>query len=138
MYEVFEMLCEQRGVTVAEVSRATGIAQSTLSNWKKRRNNLSAANAKKIADYFGVDVGFLMSGVQTGVQDSNYTKYYEDVKSALMAQQMFEDKQLRALFHVQKNIDPERFKAFCDMIVAYYKMENPNDSYDFDGDESSD
>lgn len=138
MYEVFEMLCEQRGVTVAEVSRGTGIAQSTLSNWKKRRNNLSAANVKKIADYFGVDVGFLMTGVQTDAQDSSYTKYYEDVKSALMAQQMFEDKQLRALFHVQKNIDPERFKAFCDMLIALYRAENPNDDYDFDGDESSD
>ena len=67
MYEVFEMLCQQKGVTVAEVSRSTGISQSTLSNWKKRRNNLSAENAKKIADYFGVTVGFLM-GVQENVQ----------------------------------------------------------------------
>lgn len=133
MYEVFEMLCQQKGVTVAEVSRSTGISQSTLSNWKKRRNNLSAENAKKIADYFGVTVGFLM-GVQENVHNESY---YKDIKSALMAQQMFEDKQLRALFHVQKNIDPERFKAFCDMIVAYYKMENPNDDFDFDGDESS-
>ena len=114
------------------------IAQSTLSNWKKRRNNLSAANVKKIADYFGVDVGFLMTGVQTDAQDSSYTKYYEDVKSALMAQQMFEDKQLRALFHVQKNIDPERFKAFYDMLIALYRTEHPDDDYNFDGDESPD
>ena len=88
----------------------------------------------KIADYFNVSVEFLM-GVPTNEQG---TQYYQDVKSALMAQQMFENKQLRALFHVQKNIDPERFKAFCDMIVAYYKMENPNDDFDFNGDESSD
>ena len=135
MYEVFEMLCEQRGVTVAEVSRSTGVSQSTLSNWKKRRNNLSAANAKKIADYFGVDVGYLMTGVQ---QDAQGTQYYKDIKSALMAQQMFEDKQLRALFHVQKNIEPERFKAFCDMLIALYRMENPDDNYDFNGDESPD
>ena len=132
MWEIFEGLLKRDGVSIAEVSRATGISASVFSNWKKRNSKLSAENAVKIADYFGVTVGFLM-GVQETVQSQ---EYYEDVKSALMAQQMFEDKQLRALFHVQKNIDPERFKAFYDMLVAYYKMEHPNDSYNFDGDES--
>lgn len=133
MWEIFEELLRRDGVSIADVSRATGISQSVFSNWRKRNSKLSAENAIKIADYFDVTVGFLM-GVRENVHQESY---YEDVKSALMAQQMFEDKQLRALFHVQKNIDPERFKAFYDMLVAYYKMENPDDSYDFDGDESS-
>ena len=134
MYEIFEMLCQQKGVTVAEVSRNTGISQSTLSNWKKRRNNISAENAKKLADYFGVTVGFLM-GVQEDVQGQ---EYYQDVKSALLAQQMFDDPQLHALFHVKKNIDPKRFQAFYDMVIALYKSEHPDDDYDFNGGESSD
>ena len=133
MWEIFEGLLERDGVTIAEVSRATGIKQPVFSNWKKRNSKISPENAKKIAKYFNVTVGFLM-GVQEDVHNESY---YSDVKSALMAQQMFEDKQLRALFHVQKNIDPERFKAFYDMLVAYYKMENPDDNYDFNGDESS-
>ena len=134
MWEIFEGLLKRDGVSIAEVSRATGISQSVFSNWKKRNSKISAENAMKIADYFGVTVGFLM-GVQ---EDVHQESYYSDVKSALMAQQMFEDKQLRALFHVQKNIDPERFKAFCDMLIALYRMENPNDDYNFDGDESPD
>ena len=134
MWEIFEGLLKRDGVSIAEVSRATGISQSVFSNWKKRNSRISTENAMKIADYFNVSVEFLM-GVPTNEQG---TQYYQDVKSALMAQQMFENKQLRALFHVQKNIDPERFKAFCDMIVAYYKMENPDDNYDFNGDESAD
>lgn len=134
MYEIFEMLCQQNGVTVAEVSRNTGISQSTLSNWKRRRNNISAENAKKLADYFGVTVGFLM-GVQEDVQGQ---EYYQDVKSALLAQQMFDDPQLHALFHVKKNIDPKRFQAFYDMVIALYKSEHPDDDYDFNGGESSD
>lgn len=134
MYEIFELLCQQKGVTVAEVSRSTGISQSTLSNWKKRRNNISAENAKKLADYFGVTVGFLM-----GVQENEQSKeYYKDAKSAMIAQQMFEDPQLHALHHVKMNIDPKRFQAFYDMIVALYKSEHPDDNYDFNGDESPD
>jgi transcriptional regulator with XRE-family HTH domain len=134
MYEIFELLCQQKGVTVAEVSRSTGISQSTLSNWKKRRNNISAENAKKLADYFGVTVGYIM-GVQENAQDK---AYYKDAMSAMIAQQMFEDPQLHALHHVKQNIDPKRFQAFYDMIVALYKAENPDDNYDFNGDESPD
>ena len=134
MWEIFEELLRRDGVSIADVSRATGISQSVFSNWRKRNSKLSAENAIKIADYFNVTVGFLM-GVRENVHQESY---YEDVKSALMAQQMFEDQQLHALFHVKKNIDPERFKAFYDMVIAYYKMEHPDDNYDFNGDESPD
>lgn len=36
MYEVFEQLLQKFGVTAYQVSKATGIPQSTLSNWKAR------------------------------------------------------------------------------------------------------
>ena len=134
MWEIFEELLRRDGVSIADVSRATGISQSVFSNWRKRNSKLSAENAIKIADYFNVTVGFLM-GVRENVHQESY---YEDVKSALLAQQMFEDPQIHALYHVKKNIDPTRFKAFYDMLIAYYRAENPIDNYDFDGDESPD
>ena len=65
MYEVFEQLCQQKGVTVYQVSKATGISQSTFSTWKKRRNIISGELAKKIADHFGVTVDYLMTGIST-------------------------------------------------------------------------
>lgn len=62
MWEVFEELCRLRGVSVAEVSKETKIAQSTLSNWKKRRNILNPKALRAIAEYFNVPVSFLMTG----------------------------------------------------------------------------
>ena len=62
MYEVFEQLLQKYGVTAYQVSKATGIAQSTFSSWKTRRNLLSGDKAKKIADYFGITVDYLMTG----------------------------------------------------------------------------
>lgn len=62
MYEVFEQLLQKFGVTAYQVSKATGIAQSTFSSWKTRRNLISGEKAKKIADYFGVTVDYLMTG----------------------------------------------------------------------------
>ena len=66
MYSVFEILCKKKGITPADVSRATGIPQSTLSNWKSRQNLLSGRKAQVIADFFGVTVDYLM-----GRDDSN-------------------------------------------------------------------
>lgn len=60
MYEIFLRLLAERGVTTADVCKATGISQSTLSNWKKRNNILSPALLGKIADYFGVSLDYMM------------------------------------------------------------------------------
>lgn len=60
MYEIFEQLLQKYGVTAYQVSKSTGIAQSTFSSWKSRRNLLSGDKAKKVADYFGVSVDYLL------------------------------------------------------------------------------
>lgn len=60
MYDIFEKLLAERGLTTADVCRATGISQSTMSNWKKRGNALSPKLLKLIADYFGVSLDYMM------------------------------------------------------------------------------
>lgn len=61
MYERFEKMRTDKGVTVADVSRATGITESTLSNWKKRGGKISIDNAVKLAKYFGTSVDALIA-----------------------------------------------------------------------------
>ena len=134
MWEIFEMLLKRDGVTIAEVSRATGIKQPVFSNWKRRRSKISADNAEKIADYFNVTIGYLM-----GVQENEQTKeYFSDVASAELAQQMFDDPQLRSLHHIKKNIPYEKFLAYYQMIESLYRAEHPNDNYNFDIGEQTD
>ncbi len=62
MYEVFEQLLQQFGVTAYKVAKETGVTQSTLSDWKRGRSTPKSENMKKIADYFGVSVDYLMTG----------------------------------------------------------------------------
>jgi transcriptional regulator with XRE-family HTH domain len=62
MYEIFEQLLQKYGVTTYQVSKATGIGQSTFSSWKNRRNLISMEKARLIASYFGVSVDYLMTG----------------------------------------------------------------------------
>lgn len=62
MYEIFAKLLEERGVTAYKVSKATGIAGSTFSDWKSGRSTPKQDKLQKIADYFGVSVDFLITG----------------------------------------------------------------------------
>jgi transcriptional regulator with XRE-family HTH domain len=62
MYEVFEQLLHDFGISTYKFCRDTEIPQSTISTWKKKRNLISADIAKIIAEYFNISIDFLMSG----------------------------------------------------------------------------
>ena len=62
MYEIFVKLLEKYGVTAYKVSKATGIAGSTFTDWKTGRRTPKQDKLQKIADYFGVTVDYLMTG----------------------------------------------------------------------------
>lgn len=119
MYEVFEQLLQKFGVTAYQVSKATGIPQSTLSNWKAKRNLIRGDKAQKIADYFGVSVDYLM----TGKEKEGGEKYYLNDETAEMAQALFENRNLRALFDAARDASPEDLKTTYDMLIALKRKE---------------
>ena len=72
MYEIFAKMMKANGCTAYQVSKATGIAQSTLSDWKSGKSVPKADKLQKIADFFGVPVEYLM----TGEEKKDGPKYY--------------------------------------------------------------
>ena len=119
MYEVFEQLLQKFGVTTADVCKATGIGQSTMSNWKSRRNLISGKNAQLIADYFGVSVDYLM----TGKEKEGGEKYYINGETASIAQEIFDNKELRLLFDAAKDAQPDDLQTVHQMLLALKRKE---------------
>ena len=62
MYEIFEKLCGNKGVTPYRVCKETGVTTATISNWKAGRYVPKADKMQKLADYFGVSIEYLMTG----------------------------------------------------------------------------
>ena len=56
MYEKFERLLQERGVTAYEVAKQTGIQTATLSAWKKGEYTPKIDKLCKIANYFEIPV----------------------------------------------------------------------------------
>ena len=62
MYEIFEGLIKLKGLRVADVVRATGIAPSTFSDWKTGRYTPKQDKLKLIANFLEVSPEYLMTG----------------------------------------------------------------------------
>jgi len=80
MYEIFENLMKEHGVTAYKVSKETGIASSTLSDWKNGRSTPKQDKLQKIADYFNVTIDYLLTGNN---QEKNERDYSLSIKEQL-------------------------------------------------------
>ena len=84
MYEIFEQLLQKYGVSAYKVAKATGVTQSTLSDWKRGRSTPKSENMKKLADYFGVSIDYLMTGKEeTEKEPKLKPKDEKDIKEIL-------------------------------------------------------
>lgn len=113
MYEIYEKLLAQRGVTTADVCRATGIGQATMAMWKKRRGKITAENAAKIAGFFGVSVAYLLGEDEQETEEGGFYVYGE---TAEIAQKLFENRELRLLFDAASDARPEDLLIAAEMI----------------------
>lgn len=65
LHKAITELCEKKGVSGYRLCKDTGIQPSILTDLKMgRQKSLSAVNAEKIANYFGVSVGYLLGNEQ--------------------------------------------------------------------------
>lgn len=86
-YDIFEMLCKEKGVKPNRVSIETGIATATLSNWKNGRYAPKKDKIQKIADYFDVPLDYfypeeksnLKSDLQITPYEANIIRKYRQL-----------------------------------------------------------
>ena len=116
MYEIYCKLRDSKGTKDSDVAKATGITKSAFSDWKNGRSNPKDAKLQKIADLFGVTAEYIRTG-------KNTNEYYTNNETAQVAQEIFENKELKALFDVQKDMDPDDLKALHSMALALKRKE---------------
>lgn len=120
MYEIFEKLCAQKGITPYRFCKDTGISTSTISTWKNKGTQCGAKLQKIICEYFGISVDYLMKGEET------QTKYYLNEETAAIAQDIFENKELRLLFDAARDAAPEDLETVHSMLLALKRKEKGN------------
>ena len=120
MYEIFEKLLKAHNVTAYRVSKETGIATATLTQWKNGSSIPKTDKLQKIADFFGVSLYYLT----TGEEKEDEPKHYLNDETAEIAQEIFENKELRMLFDTAKNASSKNLIAYHNMIKMLEQREN--------------
>ena len=115
MWEIFERLCKEKGVTPYRVGEETGIKGSTFYGWKTGKYTPKQDKLQKIADYFEVSLDYLMTGEEPG--------YYTNPETADMAQEIFENHDLRLLFDAARDASPEDLQLVHQMLLALKSKE---------------
>ena len=67
-YDIFENLLSMHRTTVYRVSKETGISATTFTDWKNGRSTPKADKIKRIADYFGVSLEYMMGAKEAPTQ----------------------------------------------------------------------
>ena len=84
---------------------------------------------EKIADFFNVDIDFLLGRTdKTTMLPETAGHYYLNDETREIAQEVFENPDLRSLFHVARDIDPEELRAHIDFMKKLKAREKKSDN----------
>lgn len=74
-------LREKNGISQADLARVLSISQGAVGNWESGKREPNFEMSKRLADYFGVSVDFLLGrekpGVDIGFDDFTYAMQNE-------------------------------------------------------------
>ena len=137
MYEIFEKLLTEKKVKPIDVSRATGISASTLSDWKKGKSTPKADKLQKIADYFNISLEYLTTGKE---KDNNLDSNFDN-EIMQIAKKIANNKNLFTLFNIAQNATPKAINNATNELKMTIQSENQLDSttlYTYTPDDSDD
>lgn len=120
MYSIFESLLEKNGVTAYKVAKATGITTSTLTSWKQGKYVPKPDKLQKIADYFGVSLGYLMGTeeAEPNAIDKEKNPIVLDDEALELLEELKTRPEMRTLFSVSKKATKEDILKAVKIIEA--------------------
>lgn len=121
---VFKRLRTASHLTQADIAQKLGIAKSTISMYENGNREPDFETLEKIADFFNVDIDYLLGRTEkTFILPETIGHYYLNNETREIAQEVFEKPELRSLFHVARDIPPERLKAHIDFMKSLKEQE---------------
>ena len=125
---IFKQLRISSGLTQVEFSKRIGISRSTIGMYETGAREPDFETLEKIADFFNVDTDYLLGRTdKTTILPETAGRYYLNDETAKVAQEIFNNKELRALFSVTKDADPEDLRALHNMALALKRKERGYD-----------
>lgn len=109
IYDRISELCDEKGISIVGLEKELGFGRGSIGKLKKG-TKMSAERLQTVANFFSVPVSYV---VEDENQDGGYYVYGE---TAQIAQELFENRDLRLLFDAARDAKPEDLQIAAEMI----------------------
>ncbi len=121
---VLKSLRKANGLTQDELAKILKISRSTIGMYENGSREPDYETLEAIADYFNVDIDYLLG--RTNKTTIIPEHYYLNDETRQIAQEAFENPELRTLFKVARDIPPERLRAHIEFMRTLKEQERGN------------
>jgi len=115
---------EKNQKTQSDIINDLGFNKSAVSTWCNGTRLPRMDKVEALAKYFGINRSDLIEE-KSSANDSE-PPYYLNDETREIAQEVFENPELRSLFHVAKDIPPEELRAHIDFMKKLKDREKSN------------
>lgn len=116
--ERVKTICKDRKIPISKLERDLGYSNGYIG--QLRKGTFPNDRLKEIAEYLEVSIDYLM----TGKEKEGGETYYLNDETRAIAQEIFENKELRMLFDVTRKSTPQRLMAYYNMINELESQEH--------------
>lgn len=120
-------LRKEKGMTQEELAKALNITRSALSLYEIGKRDPDSATLKKIADFFGVSIDYLLgrTDLPNAYIPEEYKQKYKVTKRDI---KQYEEtiKQLKAIFYNDKVSEEDKEKIFRDITEFFWEAKEKN------------
>ena len=113
---------DKYGKTRQDMCEALGVKYTTFTDWVKGNSYPRIDKIELMANYFGISKAELVEDHN----DFSDDHYYLNDETRQIAQEAFENPELRTLFKVARDIPPERLKAHIEFMKSLKEQEQKN------------
>lgn len=116
--EMLKYFRTREHLSQSELAEKLGLSPSTISMYEVGKREPDFETEEKIADFFNTDLNTLR-----GRDSETHGDYYIDPETRRIAQRIFEDSDMRTLFDIAKDMEPDRLQAHIDFMKSLKKSE---------------
>lgn len=110
--EMLKYLRQRAGYSQQDLADLLKISKSTIGMYEQGRRNPDYETLEKIADIFNVDMNFLMGGKTK----ESTPEYYINPETAKLAQELFDNPDMRVLFDAARDSEPKDLQMAADLL----------------------
>lgn len=119
----FNNLLKLHDKTQKDICDDLGYHRATVSEWARGMKYPRMDKVERLAQYFNVPISELIDESAPNLNKTERKNYYLDPKTAQIAQEIFENKDLGLLFDASRKLQPDELLSVKNLVETMVRKE---------------